>query len=700
MGRLKIIVAAILAALVSPLPAVAQRSDPPAEQRIRPLPRSMTQNRLERFSGDRELRAYINAVKRESRARGEWWSARLDRRVQVAQLQDAPCEKPEDCPGNGEITVTAAKVSKPNVTNVQEAGVDEGDIVKQIGPWLIVLQDGRLFSIDTRKGDLALADRIDVYRTPTSDTWYDEMLVQGNHIVVTGYSYDAEASEFAVLKLGPDGKLSREGSFLLSSSDYYSGSNYATRLVGDSLVVYAPYPLSQIDNDNPFWWPRLRRWEDKPAEDEGERSKRRIIDARSIFKPILPTLDPTIHTVSICPLGPVGRGKDLKCKSTAVMGPARREFYVTPEDAYLWVYPGDVDYDPESWSNRCDRWSRRAAAEAHSAALYRVPLSGEDPTAVYVQGVPYDQFSIQAKGGRLDALVSWDPIICQTSEQPFREDEEPASETPRFVSISIDRFDAVPAATPRSAYTMLPTLQSRLIENRFTETNLVYSGRDGWGRRPPDDDRVAKGPVTSRAVVVPIRAPGKALPVDVPHDVVRLERLGEDVVMTGYSDQTGLKVSVLNLLGTRPTLSPPVLLKDRFESEGRSHAFNTNVDERGNGQFGLPTVKRGDDNDWYWRSDPSDVSFFDRHGARTSRLGELIASPRDTAVAPGYSCEVSCIDWYGNTRPIFTDGRTFALSATELIEGRVIDGKIVETRRLNLTTPIGRPRERPSAEKE
>ncbi len=45
---------------------------------------------------------------------------------------------------------------------------------------------------------------------------------------------------------------------------------------------------------------------------------------------------------------------------------------------------------------------------------------------------------------------------------------------------------------------------------------------------------------------------------------------------------------------------------------------------------------------------------------------------------------MSCIDWYGNSRPIFTDGRIFALTGTELIEGRIAGGEIHEVQRLNI----------------
>jgi hypothetical protein len=49
---------------------------------------------------------------------------------------------------------------------------------------------------------------------------------------------------------------------------------------------------------------------------------------------------------------------------------------------------------------------------------------------------------------------------------------------------------------------------------------------------------------------------------------------------------------------------------------------------------------------------------------------------------------VSCVDWYGNARPIFTGGRVLALINSELVEGRVEDGKVIETGRIDLTAPL------------
>ena len=122
---------------------------------------------------------------------------------------------------------------------MQTAGVDEGDIVKMIGRFLIVLQDGRLFSVDTGASaeQLALVDRQDVYRSRGAGVWYDEILVHENRIVVTGYNYSENATEYSVFSLSPSGRFTREAVYFLSSNDYYDVENYATRLVDGNLVT-------------------------------------------------------------------------------------------------------------------------------------------------------------------------------------------------------------------------------------------------------------------------------------------------------------------------------------------------------------------------------------------------------------------------------------------------------------------------------
>ena len=46
-------------------------------------------------------------------------------------------------------------------------------------------------------------------------------------------------------------------------------------------------------------------------------------------------------------------------------------------------------------------------------------------------------------------------------------------------------------------------------------------------------------------------------------------------------------------------------------------------------------------------------------------------------------CRASCVDWYGNARPLFLRGRVFALLGYELVEGSLDDGRIRERRRVS-----------------
>lgn len=46
-------------------------------------------------------------------------------------------------------------------------------------------------------------------------------------------------------------------------------------------------------------------------------------------------------------------------------------------------------------------------------------------------------------------------------------------------------------------------------------------------------------------------------------------------------------------------------------------------------------------------------------------------------------CQASCVDWYGDARPIFLGPRIFALLGYELVEGRLEGRAIRERRRIN-----------------
>jgi hypothetical protein len=229
------------------------------------------------------------------------------------------------------------------------------------------------------------------------------------------------------------------------------------------------------------------------------------------------------------------------------------------------------------------------------------------------------------------------------------------------------------------AYAPLPPVAGEL-ENRFVGAWLVYGARGGQ-----TDDPASPGGTnrSSTLIAVPLERPAGAVRVPVPHNALRIERAGNDAVVTGYRDQNGLSVSYLSL-GRAPRLAATTFLDGRFESEGRSHAFNAWIRPDGSGLIGLPTTRRGERSGRGWSdSQSSELSFITVSPDKIlSQAGELSPRPRTES---DYRCEVSCVDWYGNSRPIFTGGRIFALMGTDLVEGRLARGRMDEIGRLDLT---------------
>jgi hypothetical protein len=149
------------------------------------------------------------------------------------------------------------------------------------------------------------------------------------------------------------------------------------------------------------------------------------------------------------------------------------------------------------------------------------------------------------------------------------------------------------------------------------------------------------------------------------------------VVVGGDDNDDGLFMSAIRL-GNRPTVADTLVLKDASQAEYRSHAFVYRQDTRDDGIFGLPVDIAGDDYDRWDR--PARLVFIQNHGLAFSMVGTLNPSP---AKPIDDRCRASCVDWYGNARPIFIDGRVFALSGYELVEGRFTNGRMKSVGRLD-----------------
>ena len=647
---------------------------------------------LRTFRNEQDFLRYIEEV--QSAERLYWRSDQAG--LQVVGTGGVPPEEPEEleCPvgdpacdddaAQERVVVTGSRITNTSITNNQEAGVEEGDIVKQIGDFLVILQDGRLFSVNLMPNGepgLDYVDRFNVYRDEEDGGWYDEMLVTGNRVVVTAYSYSQDASEVTIIEMDEAGKFSFVETFYISSDDYYSSDNYATRIVGDKFIVYTPIYLDDISPwDEAIEYPVVRRWQTEDDFDENKAGDVQLFDARDIYRPLQPAITSVLHTVSICDIGRVRTGRDMGCETTAFVGAESSEFYVSPDSVYVWTWPGwegqellGLEPDDDDCEN-----PNRERAEALPSAIYRVPLNGDALEVAGAIGRPVDQFSMAATRTRFRSLLRKTQGDCDWEDQ---------GGNLAFIDLRRSNFGSRLRSVSSRSVTDLPALENaRGIENRWTDDHLIYSAGQGWysGYPPAEGDTFDP----SRLIVVSARQPKDARSISIPSSTLRIERVGNDIITTGYRDALGLEMSYIDLSSGAPNLAGSTIMAGLYESEGRSHAFNSRLEEDGSGLMGIPTVRKPEGaGRWWWNSVASNVSFVSLSSAKDMlHIGEL--EPSEDAEHEDYSCDVSCIDWYGNSRPIFTNGRIFALAATELVEGHLVNGGVREVARVNLTHPI------------
>jgi hypothetical protein len=554
------------------------------------------------------------------------------------------------------VTVTGARIPQPNltstspitvldsesITNNQEANVDEGDIVKLSGDTLVILRRGRLFTVSLASGGMRPVDSINAFPPGVSGAgdWYDEMLIAGDRVIVVGYSYARGGTEINRFRLDPAGRLRFEDGWHLKSNDYYSSRNYASRLIGNRLIFYTPLYL-YWEHDPLEALPGVRRWRG----DAGERRFRRIASARQIF--VAPSLRgeevDTLHSVTSCDL----TAADLGCSAIAVLGPESRTFYVSADAVYLWIAP---------WDRR-----RRGA----NAWIYRLPFGPERPSAVGARGTPVDQFSFREDPaqGVLNVLVRGEG----------RGDAMFMPEVTRGgVALVRARFSDFGDGTrelPRTRYRALPPIagDSWSFHNRFVGDYILYGGG-------------AFGEGRDQATLVAARlADGRPTQLVIPHAVDRIEVLGRDAMVVGGT-QRGLGFTTVELAPRGPALGDP----DSSEGETRSHAFFFSPDPRtpdgASGTIGLPVARRADPAFARFFGSSAAMVFLRRELRRLAPAGELEASTRGVA---DDDCQASCVDWYGNARPIFVGPRTFALMGYELVEGELARGRIREVGRVD-----------------
>ncbi len=544
----------------------------------------------------------------------------------------------------------ASSAKADSVTNVQHAGVDEGDIVKVHGDYLVILRRGRLFTVSIANGALTPVSSVDAFGPDVNPiaTWYDEMLVANNTVAVIGYSYQRGGTEVGLFNIDRGGRLSYRSTYQLRSNDYYSSRNYASRLIGNKLIFYSPLYVGGTNFLQSV--PAQRKWQ----QGAGDADFHRIASATNIYRPSdADEADvSTLHTVTICDLS----GGGFDCKATSVLGSPGRVFYVSPHAVYVWV---------SGW-----RYQEKEKAWHAKSTLYRMPLDGSAPSALRVSGSPVDQFSfLEDSDEHLNVLVR------SESDGDGMWRAETTAGSMALLRVPLSRFSDGTTAATESDYRPLPAPKGYAFQNRFVGDYLLYGVGSGWGSAQEKSARLYA-----------LRyAEGDLQKLPLTHGVDRIEPLGRDAVIVGVNG-SDLHFTAVRL-GASPQIADDYVRPHASQGELRSHGFfyRPEPDAEDSGMLGLPIAIEGRPGYRHLVENSAAILFVKNDSLHFNEMGELMSSG---VKGENDGCRASCVDWYGNARPLFVHGRVLALMGYELVEGSVDGRRISEMRRVDYAPQI------------
>jgi hypothetical protein len=257
----------------------------------------------------------------------------------------------------------------------------------------------------------------------------------------------------------------------------------------------------------------------------------------------------------------------------------------------------------------------------------------------------------------------------------------------KLTALPLSEFRNAPAPLQQSRVTSLPGGETETKEVRFMDGWMVYHQEPTDVSEPTQKLTRVEANAPRKLYATRLDRPSLTISAKMPHEIDRLQPLAGGMLAVGQASPKNLALSWLSP-ATDFSAGATLTLRGRIESEGRSHAFSATTLPDRQSLFGLPTIK-ADDGEIrsVARTATSNLSFM------TMTTQGVISQVGDIAMArakprSNYKCEVSCIDWYGNSRAIFTGGRIFALLGTEIVEGALANNEIGVIKRLDMTSPV------------
>lgn len=551
--------------------------------------------------------------------------------------------------GSGASTSATSTSASPSpsatITNTQIAGIDEGDIVKAVGEHFVVLRRGVLYSASV--GDeLAVQDQMHVQLPEQGEGWIDELLVhQGTRtLIVTGFVSGPDRRDYTLyylFTLEEDGRIVRGDALFFPSMDYFDEENYATRMVGDDLVTYSIHPFQgdyelepeELEGLEPEAAAEMRRQlrfdsglpqvrRGQSGRFEATWSPRRIFREQGREASML-------HAITSCRM----TRAPVRCRTRGVVADGDATLFVSHSAAYLWM--SEVSYVPEGLEG-----DGVPPDLAPASPLYRFPHGRSNVQSVAVTGETLGALSFRESAGSLQALV----YVPESQVTEAEADEETEVEV-ALLTIPLRTFGR---PLHWRDYRPLPGAQPGSV--RFVgEHHLLYG----------DGSTFVHNIGTAETVVFDEVVPE------------RIDPLGTEAALVSWNETDSLHYAIVDLDDTGHAREMRAL-HGATSSETRTHGFFYQPDARG-GSFGMPVVSRVN------ASTHASVAYFDVRDYRTTLVGSLSAEERADE-----ECENSCVDWYGNARPIFWGDKVFALLGSELVEGMRENSHITERTRVTL----------------
>jgi hypothetical protein len=476
---------------------------------------------------------------------------------------------------------------------------------------------------------------------------------------VLAFDNENDFSAIHILRRDAGGGLASGGRIEIRSDDYYSGSNYGFRLVGDQLLFQVRVALDHQDRlDWPMW---------RSVEDQRPGAWHSLIEPGDIWLPVAPVTYPVVHAFVMCDVsGLMERGLD--CRVRGLVSDNDSQLYVSSNAAYLAIAGwseaafGLEDFQLRHWQSRHD--PRRA--ELVRTLIYRLPLdAGEAPGVVVLRGEAGTQFSFREIGDRLVAVT----------ETAFPPGSDATGRILEVHQIPIEAFGLSPTDDDSGRFLLAELAASHAHRTIRIDADAVLVGAHSrmWAG-------AESSPGHTDLIVQPLSG-APAASIRLIQSVDRIELLDGRVFVSGRSTDGAWVLGLVDPESLR--VGAELFIHGHTNAEDRSHAFNWQILAGGGLLLGLPGIPAGgevaDPGHSMWRHTTPDLMFATARGLDLLPAGFLDMQSPD---GPGEDCfeAGTCWDWYGNARVAFIGGRVFALSGNRLVEARLDDHAIVLTR--------------------